>query len=134
MLSEFFSVLFHLGKYTITTPTPPQEQQTALHIASRLGDVDIVSILLQHGAAVDAVTKDSYTALHIAAKEGQEEVASLLLDQKANLTATTKVCNHLNQALLVFIEPSYLFVYFPLCVCRRDSHLFTWLLSTATLK
>lgn len=54
--------------------------------------MDIVSILLQHGAAVDAVTKDSYTALHIAAKEGQEEVASLLLDHKANLTATTKVC------------------------------------------
>ena len=69
-----------------------QEQQTALHIASRLGNVDIVGILLQHGAAVDSVTKDSYTALHIAAKEGQEEVASLLLDHGAQLTATTKVC------------------------------------------
>lgn len=68
-----------------------QEQQTALHIASRLGNVDIVSILLQHSASVDAVTKDSYTALHIAAKEGQEEVASLLLDASAKLTATTKV-------------------------------------------
>lgn len=75
-----------------------KEQQTALHIASRLGNVDIVAILLQHGAAVDAVTKDSYTALHIAAKEGQEEVASLLLDQGANLTATTKVCFHWHDA------------------------------------
>ena len=53
--------------------------------------MDIVGILLQHGATVDAVTKDSYTALHIAAKEGQEEVASLLLDHQASLTATTKV-------------------------------------------
>lgn len=52
----------------------PQEQQTPLHIASRLGNVDIVVLLLQSGAQVDAVTKDLYTALHIAAKEGQEEV------------------------------------------------------------
>ncbi len=52
----------------------PQEQQTPLHIASRLGNVDIVVLLLQSGAQVDATTKDLYTALHIAAKEGQEEV------------------------------------------------------------
>ena len=51
-----------------------QEEQTPLHIASRLGNVDIVMLLLQHGAAVDTTTKDMYTALHIAAKEGQEEV------------------------------------------------------------
>jgi ankyrin repeat protein len=37
--------------------------------------VDIVMLLLQHGAAVDATTKDLYTPLHIAAKEGQEEVS-----------------------------------------------------------
>lgn len=51
-----------------------QEQQTPLHIASRLGNIDIVMLLLQYGAAVDTATKDMYTALHIAAKEGQEEV------------------------------------------------------------
>jgi ankyrin repeat protein len=55
-----------------------QEHQTPLHIASRLGNVDIVMLLLQHGAAVDATTKDMYTALHIAAKEGQEEVKFLV--------------------------------------------------------
>ena len=52
-----------------------QELQTPLHIASRLGNVDIVVLLLQSGAQVDATTKDLYTALHIAAKEGQEEVS-----------------------------------------------------------
>ncbi|KAI1291714.1 Ankyrin-2 [Halotydeus destructor] len=67
-----------------------REQQTALHIASRLGNVDIVGILLQHGAQVDAATKDQYTALHIAAKEGQEEVASILLEHGADLTSATK--------------------------------------------
>jgi ankyrin repeat protein len=54
-----------------------QEEQTPLHVASRLGNVDIVMLLLQHGAAVDATTKDLYTPLHIAAKEGQEEVSML---------------------------------------------------------
>lgn len=73
-------------------------------------------LLLQHGASVDATTKDLYTPLHIAAKEGQEEVmvlkvlsilftqsnqvilptvsvaqvASVLLENSASLTATTK--------------------------------------------
>lgn len=53
-----------------------REQQTPLHIASRLGNVDIVMMLLQHGAKVDTTTKDMYTALHIAAKEGQDEVTN----------------------------------------------------------
>ena len=39
-----------------------------------MGNVDIVMLLRQHGADVDATTKDLYTPLHIAAKEGQEEV------------------------------------------------------------
>lgn len=69
-----------------------QEQQTPLHIAARLGNVDNVTLLLQHGANADAVTKDLYTPLHIAAKEGNEEVASVLLDHGASHGLTTKVC------------------------------------------
>lgn len=63
-----------------------------MHIAARLGNADIVALLLQHGASVDAATKDLYTPLHIAAKEGQEEVAVILLEHGASLTAATKVC------------------------------------------
>lgn len=55
-----------------------REQQTPLHIASRLGNVDIAMLLLQHGAKVDTATKDMYTALHIAAKEGQDEVIKVM--------------------------------------------------------
>ena len=57
-----------------------KEQQTPLHIASRLGNVDIVVLLLQSGAQVDATTKDLYTALHIAAKE----VSKLFFGNKNN--------------------------------------------------
>lgn len=56
-----------------------REEQTPLHVASRLGNVDIVMLLLQHGAQPGATTKDLYTPLHIAAKEGQEEVRSLFV-------------------------------------------------------
>lgn len=48
-------------------------------MASRLGNVDIVMLLLQHGADIDATTKDLYTPLHIAAKEAQEEVNYVIL-------------------------------------------------------
>lgn len=60
-----------------TVDARAREQQTPLHIASRLGNNDIVMLLIQHGAKVDAVTKDQYSALHIAAKEGQDEVRKI---------------------------------------------------------
>lgn len=62
-----------------------------MHIASRLGNVDNVVLLLQHGAAADATTKDKYTPLHIAAKEGHDEVAQVLLEHGASHDVTTKV-------------------------------------------
>lgn len=45
-----------------------RELQTPLHIASRLGNTDIVVLLLQAGASPNAATRDLYTPLHIAAK------------------------------------------------------------------
>ena len=74
-----------------TLPSPKQEQQTALHIASRLGNIEVASMLLQAGAQVDASTKDNYTPFHIACKEGHLEMVDLLLDHGADMTATTKV-------------------------------------------
>lgn len=47
-------------------------------ILSIIGNVDIVMLLLQHGAQVDATTKDLYSSLHIASKEGQDEVRDLI--------------------------------------------------------
>jgi len=70
-----------------------QEQQSPLHVAARLGNVDNVVLLLQHGATPDCATFDLYTPLHIAAKEGHDEVAQALLDQGANQDLRTMVCH-----------------------------------------
>ncbi|VEL15720.1 unnamed protein product [Protopolystoma xenopodis] len=44
--------------------------QTALHVACRSGNPELVASLIEAGASVHAVAKDTYTPLHIAAKEG----------------------------------------------------------------
>jgi len=77
-----------------------QERQTALHIASRLGNVDNVVLLLQHGASPDSATHDLYTALHIASKEGHDDVVRILLEHGANQTLLTNVCTSRGANLL----------------------------------
>uniref|UniRef100_A0A673LSZ1 Ankyrin-3-like n=1 Tax=Sinocyclocheilus rhinocerous TaxID=307959 RepID=A0A673LSZ1_9TELE len=66
------------------------DDHTPLHISSRLGKPDIVQQLLQHGASPDATTTSGYTPLHLAAREGHKDVASILLDNGASLGITTK--------------------------------------------
>lgn len=74
----------------------PQEDQTPLHIASRLGKTDIVQLLLQHMAHPDAATTNGYTPLHISAREGQLETAAVLLEAGASHSLATKVSRRQN--------------------------------------
>jgi len=67
-----------------------KDNQTALHVASRVGDVATVDLLISRGAAVDAVTSDLYSPLHIAAKEGHDDLAHLLLERGVASSPTTK--------------------------------------------
>ena len=50
----------------------------ALHIAASNGYEAVARLLLEQGAAIEAVTKDGGTALHFAARNGHEAVARLL--------------------------------------------------------
>jgi len=68
--------------------------QTALHLASRVGDADTVELLISQGASLNAVTSDGYTPLHIAAKEGHDDVVHLLLDHGVPSAPTTKASHH----------------------------------------
>uniref|UniRef100_A0A8C5HFC8 Ankyrin-3-like n=1 Tax=Gouania willdenowi TaxID=441366 RepID=A0A8C5HFC8_GOUWI len=66
------------------------DDQTPLHISSRLGKANIVLQLLENGARPDATTSSGYTPLHLSAREGHRDIAATLLDHGADLSITTK--------------------------------------------
>ena len=57
-----------------------------LHDASRDGQVDAMSLLLNGGANVDETTDDGATPLHFACLGGHVDAATLLLDRGADVT------------------------------------------------
>jgi len=73
-----------------------QDEQTAVHLSSRLGDYKTVRLLVQHGADVNALMRDRYTPLHIAVKHEQLNVISELLSHAANIDVTSQVTQHLS--------------------------------------
>jgi len=61
---------------------------TALQFAARNGHTDIVALLLQHGADVDAATHgDQDTALHLSTLHGFDDVVQQLLEAGADIDA-----------------------------------------------
>ena len=59
---------------------------TALHWAAREGHRDVVVVLLERGADINAQDKlQGRTALHWAADEAEEQIVELLLQWRANL-------------------------------------------------
>ena len=62
-------------------------RDTALMIASGLGKLDVVHLLLTHKANVASSNVDGLTALHSASKNGHAEVCAELLEAGANIEA-----------------------------------------------
>lgn len=60
-----------------------------LHAAASFGRLDVIRLLVEQGAMVDAVGPGGQTALHLASHEGQIEVVEQLLRLGANLHAVT---------------------------------------------
>ena len=64
--------------------------QTPLHLAAAKGNSDVVQLLLENGAEVDAVATDSgCTSLHYAASLGHVELCELLVRYGADPDAQT---------------------------------------------
>ena len=59
---------------------------TALHYAAAAGDEEIVRLLLEHHAYIDAESPSQITPLMIAAREGQDGAVKVLLQEGADAT------------------------------------------------
>lgn len=57
---------------------------TALHYAASAGALDIMRVLLEHHAYIDAESPTKVTPLMLAAREGQEDAVKLLLQEGAD--------------------------------------------------
>ena len=62
-----------------------KEKETALHIAAWYGHADVVKVLIQNGADVNAVDDDKQTALHKAAEFNRIDVVKVLLENGAHV-------------------------------------------------
>ena len=60
-----------------------------LHFAAANGDVELVKLLLDRGAKVNAATQDGWTALHFASLRGDEGLVELLLDRGVDVGMKT---------------------------------------------
>ena len=69
----------------------PKSGGTLLSTAALMGHTEIVALLLEHGADVNARSKDGGTALHAAAFLGRAETVKLLLDRGADTTLRHKM-------------------------------------------
>uniref|UniRef100_A0A8B9CLQ1 Ankyrin 2 n=1 Tax=Anser brachyrhynchus TaxID=132585 RepID=A0A8B9CLQ1_9AVES len=70
-------------------PPLPYRGETALHMAARAGQVEVVRCLLRNGALVDARAREEQTPLHIASRLGKTEIVQLLLQHMAHPDAAT---------------------------------------------
>ena len=74
------------GGADVNAPTP-MTRRTPLHGFAEQGDVKAATMLIQHGANVNACDVDSRTPLHMAARWGSVGVAKLLLEHGADVNA-----------------------------------------------
>ena len=59
--------------------------QTALHVASRINAIEVMRLLIERGASLDARDVDGHTPLYMACVGDHREAVKLLLDSSAQL-------------------------------------------------
>jgi len=64
---------------------------TPLHLAAQDGHTDMVALLLEHSADVNAHAKNGLTPMHLAAQEDGVPTAEILVQYHADIDPQTKV-------------------------------------------
>ncbi|XP_044766676.1 protein phosphatase 1 regulatory subunit 12B isoform X8 [Coccinella septempunctata] len=72
-------------KSSLVNQSHPKDGATPLHVASAKGYTDVIKVLLQCGADLDAQDVDGWTPLHAAVHWGQKEVCQLLAENLADM-------------------------------------------------
>lgn len=67
-----------------------QHNITPLHVAAKWGKANMVTLLLDKGANLEAKTRDGLTPLHCAARSGHENVVEVMIQRGAPISAKTK--------------------------------------------
>lgn len=78
LFALFFVAVFYCNASASATP---------LHDAALTGNVDLVEVLIAHGADVDARDVQGHTPLHLAIQEGHTKVAKVLIVNGADVNA-----------------------------------------------
>ncbi|XP_062234953.1 ankyrin-3-like isoform X6 [Platichthys flesus] len=63
---------------------------TPLHIAAHYGNINVATLLLNRGAAVDFKARNDITPMHVASKRGNGNMVRLLLERGSKIDARTK--------------------------------------------
>ena len=65
-------------------------EETPLHLTSRVGHIDVAQLLIEHGADVAAQNKDGWTPLHQSSEGDHVDMARLLVEHGADVAAQDK--------------------------------------------
>ena len=68
-----------------------QKGNTALHIASLGGKLEVVKLLTENGSPINAQSQLGFTPLYMASQENKEDIVRFLLEHGADPSLTTEV-------------------------------------------
>ncbi|KAJ7440551.1 ankyrin repeat domain-containing protein, partial [Mycena galericulata] len=84
---QWIEAMNHGVSWEYTWDFPPWNYGSSLHIAAAGGHIEIVRILLEKGANINAAGGREGSSLHIAAARGHTEIVRILLEKGANVNA-----------------------------------------------
>lgn len=85
ILAKDFAAVQRLLRENADVNKSNDEKDYPLHLAARVGDPDIMNLLLSHKATVVALNKRKQTPLHLAALNGHRRCIEILVNNKADI-------------------------------------------------